>query len=623
MALSNNVLNVTSLNFTTIRNNIKNYISSVGDFSDHDFEGSAMANLIDMLAYNTYMNAIYTNMATNESFLDSAQIRNNVVSKAKALGYTPTSARGATAVVQVTVVPNDSPASITVDKNTVFTSDVDGITYKFVTPQSYTILPSSNTYSANLNIVEGEPLTHRYTVDVNSTNQRFNIPNKNVDTTSLTVEVQTSSSNSTTRTFTRATDLRNVYANSKIYFLQENENEEYELIFGDDVLGQELDNGNIVIIGYRVCHGNDLNGANTFSGPSTLGGYSNYSFTVQTAAEGGANTETIESIKFSAPRNYQTQNRAVNAKDYERIIKRDFPEISSLRAWGGENNIPSTPGRVFIAAKPSTALFLSDQRKNVIKNHLKQYSIVGVETEFVDATYLYINPTITVKYDSDLTVLSASALREKVENSITSFETSKLGTFDNNLFRYSSFTRKIDDTDASILGNITTIGLEKRFTPILSATFTYTLNFNNSLEQRHAHIEDGIPGTLSSSSFTYEGKTAFFDDDGEGTVRIYYAKGSQRIYLDDNIGTIDYAQGIVKINSFRPTAYFGSFISLYVSPKTEDVRAETNELLLFSDTKITMIDERTSTNFGVSTVTTQGSTLTTGSNETGVTVYKA
>ena len=241
----------------------------------------------------------------------------------------------------------------------------------------------------------------------------------------------------------------------------------------------------------------------------------------------------------------------------------------------------------------------------------------------MDATYLYINPTITVKYDSDLTVLSASALREKVENSITSFETSKLGTFDNNLFRYSSFTRKIDDTDASILGNITTIGLEKRFTPILSATFTYTLNFNNSLEQRHAHIEDGIPGTLSSSSFTYEGKTAFFDDDGEGTVRIYYAKGSQRIYLDDNIGTIDYAQGIVKINSFRPTAYFGSFISLYVSPKTEDVRAETNELLLFSDTKITMIDERTSTNFGVSTVTTQGSTLTTGSNETGVTVYKA
>lgn len=623
MALSNNVLNVTSLNFSSIRTNLKDYISSVGDFADYDFEGSTMSVLLDELAYNTYMNSIYTNMAINETFLDSAQLRNNIVSRAKMLGYTPTSARGASAVVQVNVTPGDSPASITVAKNTAFTSEVDGITYKFVTPRSYTILPNAGVYSANVNIVEGEPITHRYEIATDNESQRFIIPNKTVDTTSLSVEVQTSSSNTSTTSFREASDLRAVYANSSVYFLQENENEEYELIFGNNILGKALDDHNILIINYRHCHGSNLNGADTFSGPSNIGGYSNYSFAVQTPAEGGADIETNESIRFSAPRHYQTQNRGVTAKDYERLITREFPEIASLRVWGGENNIPSTPGRVFVAAKPSTALFLSEQRKAVIKDRLKKFSIVGVETDFVDATYLYINPTINVKYDSDLTALGSSSIREKVETAITAFETSKLGSFDNNLFRFSKFIRSIDDADSSILGSIVSIGLEKRFTPILTATFTYTLNFNNDLEQRHAHIEDGIPGTLYSSSFTYLGKTCFFDDDGEGNVRIYYAVGSERILLNSSAGTIDYDGGIIKINNFVPSAYAGSYISVYVSPRVEDVKAETNELLLFSNVKITLVDERTSTNFGVTTVTTQGSTLTTGSNETGVTIFRS
>jgi hypothetical protein len=623
MALSNNVLNVTSLNFSSIRSNLKNYISSVGDFADYDFEGSTMSLLLDELAYNTYMNSIYTNMAINETFLDSAQIRSNIVSRAKMLGYTPTSARGATAVAQITVSPTDSPVSITVAKNTTFTSEVDGITYKFVTPQTYTILPTAAVYSANVNIVEGEPITHRYEVSTSDATQRFIIPNKSVDTTSLSVEVQTSSSNTTTTTFIQATDLRAVYGNSSIYFLQESENEEYELIFGDNVLGRALDDQNILIINYRKCHGSTLNGTSTFSGPSTVGGYSNYSFNIQTAAEGGADVETIESVRFNAPKHYQTQNRGVTAKDYELLIKREFPEISSLRVWGGENNIPSTPGRVFVAAKPSTALFLSEQRKAVITDRLRKFSIVGIETKFVDATYLYINPIISVKYDSDLTVLTDSSIRQKVETAISTFETSKLGTFDNNLFRFSKFVRAIDDSDASVLGNTVDIGLEKRFTPILTTTFTYTLNFNNTLEQRHAHLEENIPGTLSSTSFTYLGKTCFLDDNGEGIIRIYYSEGANRITLNDSIGTIDYTRGIVKINNFVPSAYNGSYISIFVTPKIEDVKAETNELLLFSNAKIILFDERTSTNFGVTTITTQGSTLTTGSNETGVTIFRS
>ena len=626
MALSNNVLNVTGLDFTTIRNNLETYISSQSDFTDYDFEGSTISNLLDLLAYNTYYNSIYTNMASNEMFLDSAQIRANVVSRAKMLGYTPSSARGASAIVQVNVTPrNTQTDTITVAKNTQFTATVEGIDYSFVTPQAYTInkVGTSTVLSANITITEGEPLTHRFTVG--SANTRYILPNENIDLTSLAVSVQTSASNTTVITHTKADDISSVFANSTVYFCQETEEQEYELIFGNGVIGKALTTGNIIIADYRVCNGEKLNGAAVFTAPANIGGETNFTFSTTEAAIAGANPESIDGIKFNAPKNYQTQNRAVATSDYERIIVRDFPDIKSLRVWGGENNDPPTYGKVYIAAKPETSLYLSQQRKTVIGDRLRKYNVVGFETVFVDATYLYINPTIEVRWNSDDTVLTGQQLRENVSTTVTNFESSNLGQFNNTRFRISKFQRFIDDTDASIFGNQTSIRIEKRFTPLLDRPYTYTLNFNNAFDLRHPHPMDGIYGVVESSSFGFvsEGVTynAFFDDDGEGDIQIYYTEGNNRIYLNKKAGRINYDEGIITLDNFLPISYVGSFISISVDPRKTDIKASTNELMLFGQAKVTMVDETTSTILGATAIDTEGTGLSTGSSEIGGTIF--
>ena len=625
MALSNNVLNVTGLDFTTIRGNLESYISAQSDFTDYDFEGSTISNLLDLLAYNTYYNAIYTNMASNEMFLDSAQVRANVVSRAKMLGYTPTSARGATATVQVNVTPPSPTDNITIPQNTTFQATVEGVAYTFVTPQAYTIgkVGVSTVHSANISITEGEPLTHRFTVG--TANTRYILPNENVDLTSLVVSVQTSASNTTVITHTKADDITGVFANSTVYFCQETEEQEYELIFGNGVIGKALTTGNIIIADYRVCNGELLNGAAVFTKPTNLGGYTNFTVSVTGAAIAGANRESIDGIKFNAPKNYQTQNRAVSTSDYERIIVRDFPDIKSLRVWGGENNTPPTYGKIYIAAKPVTSLYLSEQRKMIIGQRLRKYNVVGFETIFVDATYLYINPTIEVRWNSDDTVLTGQQLRENVSTVVQNFETSNLGQFNNTRFRISKFQRFIDDTDASIFGNQSSIRIEKRFTPLLDRPYTYTLNFNNAFDLRHPHPMDGIYGIVESSSFGYvsEGTTytAFFDDDGEGDIQIYYTQGNERIYLDKKAGVINYDEGVITLNSFLPISYVGSYIRLSVNPRKTDIRASTNELMLFGEARITMVDETTESVLGATAIDTEGTGLSTGSSEAGGTIF--
>jgi len=625
MALSNNVLNVTGLDFTTIRGNLESYISAQSDFTDYDFEGSTISNLLDLLAYNTYYNAIYTNMASNEMFLDSAQVRANVVSRAKMLGYIPTSARGATATVQVNVTPPNPTDNITIPKNTAFQATVDGIGYNFVTPQAYTIgkVGVSTVHSANISITEGEPLTHRFSVG--TANTRYILPNENVDLTSLVVSVQTSASNTTVITHTKADDIIGVFANSTVYFCQETEEQEYELIFGNGVIGKALTTGNIIVADYRVCAGELLNGTTVFTKPTNLGGYTDFTVTVTRAAISGVNKESIDGIKFNAPKNYQTQNRAVSTSDYERIIVRDFPDIKSLRVWGGENNSPPTYGKIYIAAKPSTSLYLSAQRKTEIGDQLRKYNVIGFETVFVDATYLYINPTIEVRWNSDNTTLSGEQLRASVATTITNFEASNLGQFNNTRFRISKFQRFIDDTNASIFGNQSSIRIEKRFTPLLDRPYTYTLNFNNAFDLRHPHPMDGIYGIVSSSSFGYESEgttyTAFFDDDGEGDIQIYYSQGSERIYLNKKAGRINYDEGLITLDKFLPISYNGSFIRVAVNPRKTDIRASTNELMLFGEANITMVDETTSSILGSTAITTEGTGLSTGASETGVTVF--
>ena len=289
---ANSAIKVTSIDFDTIKTNLKTYLASQGEFKDYDFEGSSMSVLLDLLSYNTYYQSIYTNMVANEMFLESAQIRNNIVSRAKMLGYTPRSAQGSTATVRLNITPSASPApdSITVAKNTTFTSTIDGTDYTFVTPDQTTINSNNGVFAATVNIKEGTPITHRFTVST-SNPVKYILPNDNIETDSIAVQVQVSSSNTTANVYSKATNITTVDNNSPVYYIQENNDGKYELTFGDGILGNKLKDGNIVIADYRVVTGADTNGANNFISPDTIAGESNFTSTLVTAASGGAAKE--------------------------------------------------------------------------------------------------------------------------------------------------------------------------------------------------------------------------------------------------------------------------------------------------------------------------------------------
>ena len=602
---ANSAISVTSLNFDNIKESMKTYIASKPEFTDYNFEGSTISMLLDLLAYNTYQNAFYTSMVGNEMFLDSALLRDSVVSRAKMLNYVPRSARGASTTLTVEITPTGAPDSVTVAKDSEFSATIDGEAYKFVTPQAYSFSSTDN-YSGTITITEGRPVTHRFTVNTNSP-VRYILPNENVDTTSITVDVQTSSSDASSVRYNLASDITEVQANSAVYFLQEVEDSQYEITFGDDVIGQAPVDGNIVIANYRICNGTDGNGISSFTSPSTLGGSSTFTTLVDAATSGGANNETIESIKFNAPKNYETQNRAVLAEDYKRLILRDNGDVQSISVWGGEENNPPIYGKVYISIKPTIGNTISSQRKTEITTELKKYNVLSIDPEFVDATFLYIRPTVEVRYDSKTTTLTGPQVQTKVLNAITNFESTKLGTFDNKTFRYSQFVKAIDAADSSIVSNLTTIQIEKRFVPSLTNSTTYNVSFSNALHNPHA----GHRYAISSSAFTYRGNTSYFDDDGNGNLRIYYITGSNtRVYTNETAGVVNYRTGLVTINAFLPSAFVGSSLSIFADSADDDVNAIRNQILLIAGANVTLIDDAT-TLVAATTVTATTSGVTT------------
>mgnify|MGYP001459480887 FL=1 len=602
---ANSAINVTSLNFDNIKESMKTYIASKPEFTDYNFEGSTISMLLDLLAYNTYQNAFYTSMVGNEMFLDSALLRDSVVSRAKMLNYVPRSARGASTTLTVEITPTGAPDSVTVAKDSEFSATIDGEAYKFVTPQAYSFSSTDN-YSGTITITEGRPVTHRFTVNTNSP-VRYILPNENVDTTSITVDVQTSSSDASSVRYNLASDITEVQANSAVYFLQEVEDSQYEITFGDDVIGQAPVDANIVIANYRICNGTDGNGVSSFTSPSTLGGSSTFTTLVNAATSGGANNETIESIKFNAPKNYETQNRAVLAEDYKRLILRDNGDVQSISVWGGEENNPPIYGKVYISIKPTIGNTISSQRKTEITTELKKYNVLSIDPEFVDATFLYIRPTVEVRYDSKTTTLTGPQVQTKVLNAITNFESTKLGTFDNKTFRYSQFVKAIDAADSSIVSNLTTIQIEKRFVPSLTNSTTYNVSFSNALHNPHA----GHRYAISSSAFTYRGNTSYFDDDGNGNLRIYYITGSNtRVYTNETAGVVNYRTGLVTINAFLPSAFVGSSLSIFADSADDDVNAIRNQILLIAGANVTLIDDAT-TLVAATTVTATTSGVTT------------
>lgn len=604
---ANSAITVAGLDFDTIRLNLRNFLAGKPDFSDFDFEDSAIGTLLDLLAYNTYYTAFYVNMAANEGFLDTAQIYDNVVSRAKMLGYLPNSVRGPTANVKITFTTpaNSTFRTINIAKNTLFRSVVNGVSYTFATPRSFPIYAnSSNRFSGFIQITEGVPLTHRFLFS--AANTSFVLPNANTDTSSITVSVTTSGN---TQTFIEASDLKVVNSSSRVYFIEPDRNKLYKISFGDGTLGFKPSFNSTVTVSYRVSNGTRANGANNFTAVGTVGGQSGLTLNTVERATGGSEIESIESIRFNAPRLYETQNRAVTQDDYRRIILRDNPDLSAVNIWGGEENDPPIFGKVFATVKPKVGTLISASRKEKIKTDIKKFNVQSIDVEITDPTFLYIVPTVTVRYDPALTNSQPSEIAVQIANKIIEYESTNLNRFEGK-FRFSRFLDSIDFANPSIVTSSAKIDAQKKFKPILTAQNTYRLTFNRAIY----HPSDGYFTATSSSSFTLDGFNSYFDDDGFGNIRVYYISQGNRNYTRQIIGSINYKTGLVVLNSFNPSAVENEEIDFRVQLDDYNISPIRNQILLLAGSKITLINDNTgSIDAVLDTVNTLGNTTTIGS----------
>jgi len=584
--MASNKLEVSELDFDDIKSNLKTFLQNQSEFQDYNFEGSGFAVLLDLLAYNTHYLGFNANMLANEMYLDSADIRKNIVSLAKMLGYTPTSPKAPTAVINI-LINNGSGTSVTMPKGTVFTTSVDGTSYQFVTNAVNTISPSSGVYRfSNISVFEGTLVTFKYTVDSSDPDQRFIIPSVNADTSTLRVQVQNSAVDTTSSTYTIATGITELGTTSKVYFLQEGEDGKFEVYFGDGTIGQSLSDGNIVILEYIVTNKAEANGASTFTLSGNIDGFTNVSITTVSSAQGGADAQSKESIRFNAPLQYAAQDRAVTTTDYETLVQEIYPNAQSVSAWGGEDDETPVYGVVKIAIKAASGSTLTDATKNSIITQLKKYNVASVRPQIIDPETTTIILTSNVKYDERATTKTADTLRSEIINAIITYNTNTLQQFDS-MFRYSKIVQLIDDTDTSILSNITTLKIRKTFTPTISTSTRYDIYFRNAVYNPHTGHKSMSGGVLESSGFKVpnDNNIYFLDDDGSGNVRRYYLVSGVRTYVNNTQGTINYATGQITINSLTVASVenirgaSSTVIELTVQPNSNDIIPVRDQIL--------------------------------------------
>ena len=589
-------LEVTDLDFDNIKNNLKVFLKQQDQLTDYDFEGSTMSTLLDVLAYNTHYNAVYANVLANEMFLDSADLRNSIVSHAKHVGYTPRSATAPVAYLNVTV-NGATGSTLTAARGTTFTTTVDDVSYNYIVKDATTITPTDGVYTfSSLPVYEGTLVTNKYTVDTSNADQRFLIKNDLADTTTLKVTVQNSSSDSTSNTYTLSTDLADVTSTSKVYYLEGAEDNQYEVKFGDGVLGAALSTGNIVTLSYIVTNAEESNGASSFSLSGNLGGFSNVTITTATNSANGAQPETPDSIRFNAPRQYASQNRTVTAKDYESKVKSIFTNAQSVQVWGGEDNDTPVYGRVYISIKPVTDATLTEAKKTDIITQLKDFNVASVTPVIQDPETTSLQLNVNVKYDAKATTKTTDSIKSLVSSAITTFNTNNLGQFDG-LFRHSKFIETINKVDTAILSNITTVKMHKSFTATTSGATTYTIKYNNAFYNPHSGHNASAGGVLVSSGFKINGDTTneyFLDEDGAGNVRLYYLVGQTRTYTNNTLGTIDYTNGTITLNSLFITEVSNvdgatsTTVRLTVIPNSVDIIPVRNQVLEIDETNTTV-----------------------------------
>jgi len=595
--MQNNKINVSELDFDLIKSNLKGFLKGQDKFTDYDFEGSSLSILLDLLAYNTHYGALYNNLAVNESFLDSASKRNSVVSLAKALGYVPDSAQGAVATITLVVNAGSTtfpPKKLNLPKYTQFSTTVNGQNYIFYTMQeysSYDLNTNNNTYTfPEFQIKEGFPLTFKYQV---MADQKYILPNTDVDLSTLTVRIQENASSSLFETWNRNESLLNIDSNSKVFFVKEIENEFYELEFGNGVIGQALKNGNVVNIEYMTCNKTLPNGARSFTyqGANLLTGIVSNPITI-IAAEGGVDKEDIETIRFNAPRAYSAQNRAVSVNDYKSIILTEYTEAESVSVWGGEDNIPPIYGKVFISIKPKTTDALSKAQKDFVKNSiLKPKNVVSITPEIVDPSYIDVEVNTTVYYNSKVTNKGDNDIKNLVIDSIKYYANNYLETF-GGVLRYSKFTSMVDSTDPSIVSNITTIKLHRLIEPKYNVPSQYKIELGNPIHCS-GYPEESI---LSNGFYVTDYDFLVYTDDlptdtKTGVMRLfYYDSNLDKQYLSKNgqstIGLINYTTGSIELNNLNIVGLEGLIFELVIKPESNDVISIRNQVLTIPDDKI-------------------------------------
>ena len=590
----------TNLDFNTLRAQIKDYLRSNSNFSDFDFEGSNFSILIDTLAYNSYITAYNTNMAVNESFIDSATLRENVVSLARNIGYVPRSKKSAVAKVNFYVdVSSISAQQVKLNAGLVALGAVQGGSYTFSIPEDITVTPNSNGIASfnDISIYEGNYLTKTFVVDSSQANQRFVLPNANIDTSSIRVEVLEQYDNGATELFqyNLYTNIFDVNEKSRLFLVQEVDDEKYQIMFGDNVLGRKPRNGSIITVTYIVTDGEEGNGAANFN----FAGRLTYLFggadvditsgisllTTTQSSENGDSIESIDNIKYLAPRVYASQYRAVTPNDYKSLIPFLYPNIDSVSAYGGEELDPPEFGKVYITIKPKNGEFLSAVAKDSIKNDLKKYTVAGIKQEFLDLMYLYVEFDSTVSYDSGF-IADKSNLQTRILSAVENYaKSADINSFGGRL-KYSKLLSQIDKVDDGITSNITTLVIRRNLVPSYNTLATYEVCYGNKF---HADLEgfnvrssafkiDGVEGDLYLTDFPN-------NDQLTGIVKFFTIDNGIITYVNSNAGSIDYVKGEVILFPVTITSTsLENRIEIEVTPESNDVVAKENLYIVLDTT---------------------------------------
>ena len=579
--MANTSIDLVGLDFASLKGNLKTFLKNNTQFKDIDYEGSNINVLLDVLAYNTYLNAFYTNMVASEMFLDTAQLRDSVVSHAKELNYVPRSFVASKGTITVDITPSTTVSSIVVPKYTSFTTRIGSNTFTFSTNESTVITTSNNgVYSLTTDVYEGTVLTETFVVDSSNTSQRFVVSNPTVDTSSLDVVVY-EDGGTTALTYTQSEGIIGVKSTSTVFFVQAAENQQYEIVFGDGVFGRTPKSGSYVVVKYRACSGQLPNGAIKFASDSTIDGHASISVKTVAGATGGDVAESISSIKFNAPRSFEAQDRAVTVSDYETLLKSRFSDIKAISVFGGEEANPPRFGRVVVSVDVADADGVSEVRQKAYLDYIQDKTPVSINVDFIKPDFMYLDVSTTVFYNVDKTTKTTADIKALVQSAITNYSFNSLEDFKTTM-HHSELLNAITAADTSIISNDTRVTAVRRILPQLNTELIFTVDFQNELEKetglKTSFSETHYGHVITSSSFTYDNTTCVIVDDSLGNLFVA-AQETGGITILKKVGTVNYTTGLLTFAGLSISQLIGNYLKIKAATKSQNISVYRNTIL--------------------------------------------